>query len=372
MNREFCFLGLNCLYIFFARYFFDLSPLYSVLLFWPPILFYIVWSHSGYRWYDKSEARTSSLANRSSCPPGGEIVSLTRGECHYRYDGKENPGRLVVLVHGFVGCHLDYQLLCEYFVEKGKRRVLRFDNYGRGWSSLPHNIVAPSPELYSGQLADLLYKLGENEKIDLVGYSMGGPIAAFFTSAFPDKVNTLTLIAAAGLPKLEKTISPLKQTTFYILSHLPVVGMKISLRIASNFLQSSFLTPAKAGWQRGYDGSPQQFFHEYCAKRIKNEPALPYAAVETLSSFPWGTMSKVYERVKETNIPVHALWAEKDGTIPLWCSNELNDIFNWGNNENFCSVVIDKTGHMLVLEATEEVGEEIVAYWDKRREFFGN
>ena len=156
------------------------------------------------------------------------MVSLTRGECHYRYDGIKNKvpflfhsplffpsflislfllffrcfqGRLVVLIHGFVGCHLCYNYLTDHLVKTGlfltffffffffifsplfsiisfsycsfllgKRRVLRLDNYGRGWSSLPHNHVSPSPELYAGQLSDLLFHLGETEKIDLVCY----------------------------------------------------------------------------------------------------------------------------------------------------------------------------------------------------------
>ena len=61
---------------------------------------------------------------------GGFFVRLSHGLCHCKLDGLENPGRLVVLVHGMAGSEGYYRYLTAYLTNKLKRRVLRFDNYG--------------------------------------------------------------------------------------------------------------------------------------------------------------------------------------------------------------------------------------------------
>ena len=76
----------------------------------------------------------AALANRSAPPAGARVLRLSRGEVLYRVDGASHGGRLVVLVHGFIGCHLDYERLSQHLTGVGRRRVLRMDNYGRGWS----------------------------------------------------------------------------------------------------------------------------------------------------------------------------------------------------------------------------------------------
>ena len=67
--------------------------------------------------------------------------------------GRGNAGPLVVLVHGFVGSSSYFVWLAKCLVEKYRRRVLRFDNYGRGNSGChgdPH-----TARLFAGQLAEV-------------------------------------------------------------------------------------------------------------------------------------------------------------------------------------------------------------------------
>ena len=121
-----------------------------------------------------------------SLPSGtSRLVQLSQGSTWCCIDGDDNPGRLVVLVHGFSGSSGYFEFLAECLARSnGRRRVLRFDLYGRGGSSCtgaPH-----TPRLFAGQLAELLFALKEHGPIDLVGYSMGGAIAAQFAAAYPD------------------------------------------------------------------------------------------------------------------------------------------------------------------------------------------
>ena len=53
----------------------------------------------------------------------------------------------------------------------------------------------------------------------------------------------------------------------------------------------------------------------------------------------------------------------KDGTIPHESIEELSSVFVGKNN--FQSRVFENMGHMLVLEGWEEVGEEMVSFYEK-------
>jgi len=144
------------------------------------------------------QRRRYSRDNISPLPHGGRLVELAHGKCHYRLDGADNIGPLVVLVHGMVrnSCYLS--VLASELVRLN-RRVLLWDLGGRSWSSygaaLPH-----TPALFAGQLAELLLAIGEHDEIDLAGHSMGTPIAAKFAATFPSRVRSLVLICPAGTP----------------------------------------------------------------------------------------------------------------------------------------------------------------------------
>ncbi|KAF7797622.1 hypothetical protein EIP86_008822 [Pleurotus ostreatoroseus] len=75
--------------------------------------------------------------------------------------------------------------------------VLVYDIYGRGYSESPK--LTPEPTMYAIQLAMLLQYIGWN-KVNVVGYSMGGSIAAAFGAWFPHLIDErIAFLAAAGL-----------------------------------------------------------------------------------------------------------------------------------------------------------------------------
>ena len=168
------------------------------------------------------------------------LAQLSMGKTFFRMEGNAKSDLpLVVLIHGFVGCHKDFDPLVSHlkvseqvwdvcmecyeanggcgFVKKSGRRILRMDNYGRGWSSLTRVEVRDSPEVFASQIAEVLHYLNESGKswrsvlcgvicmgvdpVDLVGYSMGGGITAYYSAVYgPSKVASLALLAPAGLP----------------------------------------------------------------------------------------------------------------------------------------------------------------------------
>jgi pimeloyl-ACP methyl ester carboxylesterase len=72
-------------------------------------------------------------------------------------------------------------------------RVLRYDQYGRGYSDRPDLIY--NQELYQKQLLELLDRLSLKEPANLIGLSLGGGTAITFTALHPNRVNRLILIA---------------------------------------------------------------------------------------------------------------------------------------------------------------------------------
>lgn len=97
-----------------------------------------------------------------------KLVELSHGSVHYVSLGNfRQPGPVYVLVHDLLGSTADMVELGLYLVEYGKKKVLCYDCYGRGFSSEDGH--DHSVQLFSAQIAELLFKLRELSDIILVG-----------------------------------------------------------------------------------------------------------------------------------------------------------------------------------------------------------
>ncbi|KAG9893406.1 alpha/beta-hydrolase, partial [Aureobasidium melanogenum] len=82
--------------------------------------------------------------------------------------------------------------------------------FGRGFSSTPDPAAQPQDiQLFTTQILLVLSSsplswTGDGNRFGLIGYSLGGGIAASFTSHFPNLVESLVLIAPAGLMRSER------------------------------------------------------------------------------------------------------------------------------------------------------------------------
>jgi pimeloyl-ACP methyl ester carboxylesterase len=87
-------------------------------------------------------------------------------------------------------------------------RVLLFDLFGRGFSDTPSDLPHDARLYVSQTLMALasspLAWTGEQARVRVVGYSMGGGVAAHFVAAFPVMVESLVLLAPAGLIRPER------------------------------------------------------------------------------------------------------------------------------------------------------------------------
>jgi pimeloyl-ACP methyl ester carboxylesterase len=125
---------------------------------------------------------------------GISYVKLSDGFTNYELTGPSDAEHTVILIHGgtIPLCIWDPQM--DTLLKAGFR-VLRYDQYGRGFSSRPQ--VIHGRELFCRQLKELLDSLNIAEPVDIIGPSFGGAISVTFASKFPSRVRSLLLISPA-------------------------------------------------------------------------------------------------------------------------------------------------------------------------------
>ncbi|RMZ79200.1 hypothetical protein DV738_g3508, partial [Chaetothyriales sp. CBS 135597] len=134
--------------------------------------------------------------------PGARDVDTPYGSIRVYEFGPES-GRKVVLVHGISTPCLSLGAVANGLVERGAR-VLLFDLFGRGFSDSPADLPQDL-RLFTTQIllalasSPLSWTGAGSGKFSIIGYSLGGGIAAGFTAYFPNLVDKLILIAPAGL-----------------------------------------------------------------------------------------------------------------------------------------------------------------------------
>jgi len=133
--------------------------------------------------------------------PGARDIATPHGNVRV-YEIAPQEARKVVLVHGISTPSPALAPIAEKLAAKGCR-VLFYDLFGRGYSD------APADSTYDERLyiTQLFYVLASSpltwDKFSIMGYSMGGGIAAAFASYFPAMVEDLVLLAPAGLIRPE-------------------------------------------------------------------------------------------------------------------------------------------------------------------------
>lgn len=134
--------------------------------------------------------------------PGARDVETPYGSLRV-YEWGPVEGDKVLLVHGISTPCVALAPLAEELVKRG-RRVMLFDLFGRGYSDAPADLPYDA-RLYTTQIllalasSPLPWTGGARNAFTIAGYSLGGGIAADFTSHFPHLIASLVLIAPGGL-----------------------------------------------------------------------------------------------------------------------------------------------------------------------------
>jgi len=163
------------------------------------------------RWLGLVGLGSSELERIAAPEPALQIADMQR----FLHDGVEiafldqGEGEAIVLVHGFAStAHVNwvYPGWVATLVQAG-RRVIALDNRGHGASSKLYDPAAYHSARMADDVRALLDHLGL-ARADVMGYSMGARITAFFARAHPTRLRRavlgglgIHLVDGVGLPE---------------------------------------------------------------------------------------------------------------------------------------------------------------------------
>ena len=244
------------------------------------------------------EAIKKKIGEKERTNAPGNFVSLSRGVVHYRWFGAET-GDLVVCIHGLTTPSFVFEGLASHYANIGKR-VLVYDHYGRGYSDRP---TAKQDKLFFiSQLNELLIKLEiKKKKFELVGYSMGGSIAAAYAANHPDRLSKLILIDASGYA-IKAQSTPIA----FQLAKIPIIK-NLFTYITPKFIARKSVENVYADITKVNDTLVERYFE--LALRAGNRQAF----IDRLSVENDINGS---EKIKSITQNTLILWGEKDKLIP--------------------------------------------------------
>lgn len=121
----------------------------------------------------------------------------------------EGNGEALLFIHGLSDSLLYWEFLATHL--KKDYKVIRVDLRGHGESELGSDEI--TLDLYVNDLIGLLNQLNI-EKVNLIGFSLGGAVALDFVGKYPEKVSSLTLMSSFARTddRLEQVFNEFKRT----------------------------------------------------------------------------------------------------------------------------------------------------------------
>jgi pimeloyl-ACP methyl ester carboxylesterase len=251
--------------------------------------------------------------------------------------GPEQAGEAqpLVFVHGLSGSWQNWLEQLPAFA--AERRVITFDLPGFGYSPMPSQKLSISG--YARLLDLLLAQLGVDAAA-VVGNSMGGFIGAELAIAYPQRVERLVLVSAAGLSTHEHPGST---------RVLPAMRRAERVLMASGAWAAS-KSDAVARRARLRDAAlgvvirrPGRLPAALAAEQIRGAGKPGFVqGLEAVLDY------EIRERLGEIACPTLIVWGEKDRLINVHDADVFAELI-----PNSRKVVFEDTGHMAMLERPE-------------------
>lgn len=254
-----------------------------------------------------------------------EFVDSAAGRLRYARRGEDGP--VLVLIHGFGGDLDNWLFNIDALAEKAQVYALDLPGHGQSAKQLTDPSLAG--------LADALQAFMDAVEIDnahLVGHSMGAAVATRLACDAPGRVQSLTLISAAGLgPEINSA---------YIDGFVGAVSRRDLKPVLLNlFADSGLVTRSMVDDLLKY-------------KRIDGvQEALSSLAA---SMFPGGEQSaQLAGQIDAAELSTLVIWGSDDAVIPAAHAQAV---------ENAVTEIIDGAGHMVQMEKASAVNALILAH----------
>lgn len=285
-----------------------------------------------------AEVRRRPVDDEMRARAPGHFAELPRGLTYYRWTGPVG-GPVAVCVHGLTTPSFVFDAIAEELARNGWR-VLVYDLYGRGLSDRPEGRQVRG--FFIRQLQDLLDHEGVRRDFTLVGYSMGGAIATCYAAIDPARLNRLVLIAPAGMGGFPSGL-------YRWMRDLPALGDWLIRAV----FPRQFRAAARALHR---DLGASREVAEAQARQVDLRGFVP-AVMSSLRGILGETLETEHRRIAQKGLPVLAVWASRDQSIPLECMGTLT---RW--NRDARHVQVELAGHWLPITHPDDVVAAIQAH----------
>jgi len=251
----------------------------------------------------------------------------------------------VLLVHGLGG---QWQNWLENIPRLAQdRRVVAMDLPGFGLTPEAEDDEDITITRYGRWVNELADRLGLG-KVDLVGNSMGGYIAAEVAIQFPERVSRLVLVSAAGISSAEVIQAPiltLGRMAAGLASNSVTRYRRLAARPVTRHMSLALVArhPRLLKADLAYEG----FF------KGGGKPGFGAALRASLDY-------DFRDRLPDVEVPTLIVWGERDSIIPTRDADEFERLI-----EDSRKIVMKDTGHVPMAERPDAFNDVLVEFLDE-------
>jgi pimeloyl-ACP methyl ester carboxylesterase len=253
--------------------------------------------------------------------------------------GPENgdaEAKPVVFVHGLSGSWPNWLEQLPAFA--AEHRVITLDLPGFGHSPMPRETI--SIPGYA-QLLDRLLDQLEVDAAAVVGNSMGGFIGAELAIAFPQRVERLVLVSAAGISTHAPRGSAQAVPVLRRLERILMASAAWAASVSDTTMRRARLRDAALGVVIRH---PSKLPAALAAEQVRGAGKPGFIqALQSIIEY------EIRERLSKIACPTLIVWGERDRLISVRDADVFAELI-----PNSRKVVFEDTGHMSMLERPQE------------------
>jgi pimeloyl-ACP methyl ester carboxylesterase len=242
----------------------------------------------------------------------------------------------LVFVHGLSGSWPNWLEQLPAFA--AEHRVITLDLPGFGHSPMPRETISISG--YARLLDRLLDQL-EIDAAAVVGNSMGGFIGAELAIAFPQRVERLVLVSAAGISTHAPRGSAQAVPVLRRLERILMASAAWAASVSDTTMRRARLRDAALGVVIRH---PAKLPAALAAEQVRGAGTPGFIqALESIIDY------EIRERLSKIACPTLIVWGERDRLISVRDADVFAELI-----PNSRKVIFEDTGHMSMLERPQE------------------
>jgi pimeloyl-ACP methyl ester carboxylesterase len=250
-------------------------------------------------------------------------------------------GPVALFVHGLSGCWQNWLENIPHFARD--HRVIAIDLPGFGESEMPDKPISISR--YADTIDALLDVLEIDQPVRLIGNSMGGFIGAELAIRYPQRLERMVLVAAAGLSvehvRTQRTEGLRHRAENIAFFNIGWLASRSTMVVRRRRLRSALLLLVAA--------RPDRLPPEITYELVKGSGKEGFNdALDALCSYP------IRERLPEIECPVLIVWGTKDRLVPLKDAAVFEELI--GDSRK---IVYQDTGHLTMLERPARFNRDV-------------